>query len=49
MRESDPGVSVVSTQRHNSNRNSMFTVQITGCNFQYEPNFGVSLDPAFRL
>ena len=25
------------------------TVQITGCNFQHGPNFGVSLDPSFRL
>ena len=49
MRNSDPGVSVVSAQRHNSDLNSMFTVQITGCNFQYGPNLGVSLDPAFRL
>ena len=49
MRNSDPGVSVVSAQRHNSDLNSMFTVQVTGCNFQYGPNFGVSLDPAFRL
>ena len=49
MRNSDPRVSIVSVQRHNSDINSMFTVQITGCNFQYGPNFGVSLDPAFRL
>ena len=49
MRNSDPGVSVVSAQRHNSDINFMFTVQITGCNFQYGPNLGVSLDPAFLL
>ena len=49
MRNSDPGVSVVSAQRHNSDLNSMFTVQITDCNFQYGLNFRVSLDPAIRL
>ena len=47
MRNSDPRVSIVSIQRPNSDLNSMFTVQITGCNFQYGPNFGVSLDPTF--
>ena len=49
MRNSDPGVSIVSAQRHNSDLNSMLPVQVTGCNFQYRPNFGVSLDPVFRL
>ena len=29
--------------------NSMFTVQIAGCNFQYGPNFGVPLYAPFRL
>ena len=41
MRKSNPGVSIVSAQRQNSDLDSMFTVQITGCNFQYGPNFGV--------
>ena len=49
MRNSDPGVSVVSVQRHNSDLNSILTVQITGCNFQYGPNFGVSLDASSSL
>ena len=49
MRNSDPRVSLVSAPRHNSDLTSMFTVQTTGCNFQYGPNFGVSLDPAFPL
>ena len=46
---SDPRVSIVSAQKHNSDLNSMFTVQITGCNFQHGSNFGVPLDPSFRL
>ena len=41
MRNSDPGVRIVSVQRHNSNLNSMFTVQATSCNFQNGSNFGV--------
>ena len=49
MRNSDPGVSIVSVQRHNSDLNSVFTMQITGCNFQHGPNFGVPLDPSFWL
>ena len=49
MRNSDPGVRIVSVQRHNSNLNSMFTVQVTGCNFQYGSNFDVPLDPSFWL
>ena len=49
MRNSDPRVSIVSAQRHNSDLNSMFTVQVTGCNFQHGPNFGVPLDPSFWL
>ena len=48
-RNSDPRVSIVSIQRHNSDLNSMLTVQVTGWNFQYGPNFGVPLDPPFRL
>ena len=27
----------------------MFTVQVTGCNFQYGSNFGVPLVPSFRM
>ena len=41
---------IVSVQRHNSNLNSVFTVQkITGCNFQYGPNLRIPLDPSFWL
>ena len=39
MRNSDPGVSVVSAQRPNSNFNSVFTIQATGRNFQHGSNF----------
>ena len=35
--------------RHDSDHNSMFTVQITSCNFQYGPHCGVPLSPSFRL
>ena len=49
MRNSDPGVNIVSVHGPNSDLNSTFTMQITGCNFQYGPNFGVSLDPDVRL
>ena len=49
MRNSDPGVSVVSVQSHNADLNSIFTVPITGCNFQYGSNFGVSFDASSSL
>ena len=49
MRNSDPRVSIVSVQRPNSDLNSIFTVQITGCNFYYGPNLCVPLDPSFWL
>ena len=45
MRNSDPGVSVVSVQGHDSDLNSILTMQITGCNFQYGPTHCVPLDP----
>ena len=45
----DQKVTVVPIQRPNSDLHSMFTVQITGCNFRYGPNFGVPLDLSFRL
>ena len=47
MRNSDPGASVVSVHRRNSDLNSVLTMQAAICNFQYGPNFGVSLDPSF--
>ena len=45
----DPGVRIVSVQRHNSDLNAVFTMQITGCNFLYGPNIGVPLNPSFWL
>ena len=38
MRKSHLKVSVVSVQIRNSDLNSMFTMQATGCNFQYKSN-----------
>ena len=38
MLNSDQGVRIVSVHRHDSDRNSVLTVQATGCNFQYGPN-----------
>ena len=49
MRNSDPGVSVIFTQRPNSNLNSMFAMQATGRNFQYGSNFRFSLHPSSWL
>ena len=49
MRNSDPGLSVVFTQRPNSDFDSMFTIQATGRDFQHGSNFYASLDPSFRL
>ena len=46
MKNSDPGLSVVFTQRPDSNLDSVFTIQATRRNFQYGPNFGVSVDPS---
>ena len=42
MRNSDPGLSVVFTQRPDSNFNSVFTIQATGRDFQYGSNFCAS-------
>ena len=47
MRNSDPGVRIVSVHGHDSDLSSMFTMQATGCHFQYGPNFGVPSDPTF--
>ena len=49
MRNSDPGVSIVFVHRHNSDLNSVLTVQVSGCNFQYGSNFGVSLGSQFMV
>ena len=37
IKNSDPGMSVVSAQRPNSDLNSRVTMQITGCNFNADP------------
>ena len=47
MRNSDPRVRIVFVHRLNSDLNSVFTLQTTGCNFRYGPNFGVPSDPTF--
>ena len=47
MRNSDARVRNVFVHGYDSDPNSIFAMQATGCNFQYGPNFGVSLDPTF--
>ena len=49
MRNSDPGVRIVFVHRFNSNLHSIFTLQVAGCDFQYGSNFGVPLNPTFRV
>ena len=49
MRNSDPRVRIVFVYRFNSNFHSIFTLQVTGCDFQYGPNFGVPSNPTFRV
>ena len=49
MRNSDPRERFVFVHWLNSDLKSVLTLQATSCNFQYGPNLGVSLDPAFRL
>ena len=46
---SNPGVSIVSVQRPNSNLHSIFTMQATSRYFQHGSNFWVSLDQSFWL
>ena len=48
MRNSDPRVRIVFVHRFNSDFYSIFTLQITSCDFQYGSNFGVPLNPTFR-
>ena len=48
-RNSEPRVSIDSVQRPNSDLNSILTVRVTGCKFQYGSNFGVPLDPCFLV
>ena len=49
MRNSDPRVRIVFVYRFNANFHSLFTLQTTGCNFQYGPNFGIPSNPTFRV
>ena len=44
---SDPRVRIVFVHRFNSNFHSMFTLQITGCDFQYGSNLSVLPNPTF--
>ena len=49
MRNFNPGVSVVFTQRQNSNCNSVFAIHIAGFDFKYGSNFCVPWNPSFWL
>ena len=49
MRNSDPRVRIVFVYKFNSNSHSIFTLQMTGCNFQYGPSLGVPSDLTFRV
>ena len=49
MRISDHRVRVVLVNRFNSTFHSIFTLQVTGCNFQYGSYFGVPSNPTFRV
>ena len=49
MRNSDPRVRIVFVYRFNSNFHSIFTLQITGCDFQHGSNIGVPSNPNFRV
>ena len=49
MRNSDPRVRIVFVDRFSSNCHSIFTLQVTGCDFQYGSNFGVPLNPTYSM
>ena len=49
MRNSDPRVRIFFVYRFNSDFHSIFTLKVTGCDFQYGSNFGVPLNPTFRV
>ena len=44
MRNSDPRVRIVFVHRFNSDFHSIFTLKVTGCDFQYGSNFGVPVE-----
>ena len=48
-RISDPRVRIVFVNRFNSNFHSMFTLWVTGCDFQHGSTFGVHSNPTFRV
>ena len=47
MRNSHPRVRIVIAHRLNSDLNSVFSLQATGCKFRYGSSFGVPSDPTF--
>ena len=49
VRNSDPRLRIVFVYRLNSNLYSIFTLQISGCDFQHGSNCGIPLNPTFRL
>ena len=49
MRNSDPRVSIVFVHTFNSDFHSVFTLWVTGCDFQYGSNFGVHSNPTSRV
>ena len=49
MIKSDQRVRIVFVYRLNSDFHSVFTLQTTGCDFQYGSNFDVLLNPTFRV
>ena len=46
---SDPRMRTVLIYRFNSNYHSIFTLHVTGCDFQHGPNFCVPSNPTFRV
>ena len=49
MRHSDRRVKSVFVYRSSSNVHSRFTLQVTGCDFQYGSNFGIPSKPTSRV
>ena len=49
MRNLDPRVRMVLVQRCSCNFHSIFTLQVTGCDFQHGSNFGIASNPTFRV
>ena len=49
MRNSDPRVRIVFVHRFNSNFHYIWTLQVTGCDFNTGPIFGAHSNPTFRV